>query len=608
MPPNGVIATYSYDTLGRQTLTDWSDATPDTVSTYDDEGRLLSATHGASVTTRSYDDEGRLLSETQTLSGNALTYAYSYDTDGLPASMTRPDGSVVEYGYDARGWMAELTVDGPPPVVSYSHDARGRVTGHSFETGLQVVRDLDAAGQLESITNSLGTTVLSSFTYGYDLAGQRTHVLRADGKGDRYAYDAARQVVGADLDAPNPAANGTGAAASRSYAYDLGGNRTTATEADLIANTSSSTAYTTNGVNAYTNVGGTGFTYDLDGNMTKGLARNDGSLNGPLVPMNLTWDAHNRLKTAAPVTAAAGRLRGSYTYDAQGRRILRVVEVYQGGSWVLQSTVRTSYDGWNMNYEVSVDAASQTIARRLTWGKDLSGGKYGAGGVGGLLMSETTTDGGTTWLPSYFLYDGNGNVSTVVDGTGAMLAAYNYDPYGRVVASSGPQAATNVWRFSTKPVDAETGWSYYGYRYYSAELGRWTARDPIEEKGGVNLNEFVKNSPLTEFDIDGRLLGAAIARLVKEVVNLVVDCEKGSSMFECEKCCDLKGVINVTADGMGILGDLAIVEVNPVVGGIGVAAGVLALYNDLQGAEACKKSCRQNCPLVPPRVTEFEQD
>ena len=303
---------------------------------------------------------------------------------------------------------------------------------------------------------------------------------------------------------PYPAANGTGAAASRSYAYDLAGNRTTAGEADLIANTNSTTAYATNGVNAYSNVGGTGFTYDADGNMTRGLARNDGSLNGPLVPMNLTWDAHNRLKTAAPVTAAAGRLRGTYTYDAQGRRIHRLVEVFQGGTWVLQSQVRTSYDGWNMNYEVTVDAASQTTARRLTWGKDLSGSTQGAGGVGGLLMTETSTDGGTTWTPAYHLYDGNGNVSTVLDGTGVVLAAYTYDPYGRVVASSGAQAATNVWRFSTKPVDVETGWSYYGYRYYSPELGRWTARDPIQENGGLNTFALLANSTLVSVDTDGR--------------------------------------------------------------------------------------------------------
>jgi RHS repeat-associated protein len=115
-------------------------------------------------------------------------------------------------------------------------------------------------------------------------------------------------------------------------------------------------------------------------------------------------------------------------------------------------------------------------------------------------MCETSTDGGTTWTPAYHLYDGNGNMSTMVDGSGAVLASYTYDPYGRVVTSNGTQAATNVWRFSTKPVDAETGWSYYGYRYYSAELGRWTARDPKEERGGFNLYTIVGNDTLGFID------------------------------------------------------------------------------------------------------------
>jgi RHS repeat-associated protein len=36
---------------------------------------------------------------------------------------------------------------------------------------------------------------------------------------------------------------------------------------------------------------------------------------------------------------------------------------------------------------------------------------------------------------------------------------------------------------STKYFDAETELYYYGYRYYSAELGRWVNRDPINKKG-----------------------------------------------------------------------------------------------------------------------------
>lgn len=146
----------------------------------------------------------------------------------------------------------------------------------------------------------------------------------------------------------------------------------------------------------------------------------------------------------------------------------------------------------------------------------------GAGGVGGLLMTETTTDGGTTWTPAYHLYDGNGNVSTVVDGSGAVQASYTYDPYGRVVASSGGHATTNVWRFSTKPVDAETGWSYYGYRYYSADLGRWTARDLIQEKGGINLYAMLWNNALSRIDMLG-LDGYAIPAQV---------CDKDDSMCQ----------------------------------------------------------------------------
>ena len=41
---------------------------------------------------------------------------------------------------------------------------------------------------------------------------------------------------------------------------------------------------------------------------------------------------------------------------------------------------------------------------------------------------------------------------------------------------------------------------YYGYRYYDPVTGRWPSRDPIEEKGGVNLYGFVGNNPVNLFD------------------------------------------------------------------------------------------------------------
>jgi RHS repeat-associated protein len=45
---------------------------------------------------------------------------------------------------------------------------------------------------------------------------------------------------------------------------------------------------------------------------------------------------------------------------------------------------------------------------------------------------------------------------------------------------------------------------YYGYRYYDANTGRWVSRDPIEERGGVNLFGFVGNNSTAAVDVLGK--------------------------------------------------------------------------------------------------------
>jgi len=55
-------------------------------------------------------------------------------------------------------------------------------------------------------------------------------------------------------------------------------------------------------------------------------------------------------------------------------------------------------------------------------------------------------------------------------------------------------------QFSTKPYDEKTGLSYYGYRYYSPTLGRWITRDPIGERGGINLYGFSNDNPVNFID------------------------------------------------------------------------------------------------------------
>ncbi|MGI6495986.1 MAG: RHS repeat-associated core domain-containing protein [Kiritimatiellia bacterium] len=90
--------------------------------------------------------------------------------------------------------------------------------------------------------------------------------------------------------------------------------------------------------------------------------------------------------------------------------------------------------------------------------------------------------GGTWYFP---FYDNNGNITAYVDETGAIVAEYTYDAFGRTIEATGSMADAFLHRFSTKYYDAETGLYYYGYRFYAPKLMRWINRDPIQEKGFV---------------------------------------------------------------------------------------------------------------------------
>jgi hypothetical protein len=40
--------------------------------------------------------------------------------------------------------------------------------------------------------------------------------------------------------------------------------------------------------------------------------------------------------------------------------------------------------------------------------------------------------------------------------------------------------------------------------FYNPQTGRWLNRDPIEERGGYNLQTMVNNNPVSQVDVDGR--------------------------------------------------------------------------------------------------------
>jgi RHS repeat-associated protein len=248
--------------------------------------------------------------------------------------------------------------------------------------------------------------------------------------------------------------------------------------------------------------------YDVDGNLT-----DDGV-------WLYTWDGENRLKSMEhkDYGGSASKLyyKLTFDYDSQSRRIRKQVQTKTtfGGAWGGATSHLFVCDDWNLLLWVNGSVAKQGYH----WLPDMSGTWQGAGGVRGLVGISYKDQGGAAYYWSLNVgYDGNGNVVGLygdVGGSTGLYAVYEYDPFGNTirqnVTPAGNSLATtlgeNPFRFSTKFTDDESKLIYYGYRYYSAGLGRWVNRDPIAEGGGLNLSVMVMNNAVNSYDRLGLIM------------------------------------------------------------------------------------------------------
>ncbi len=239
------------------------------------------------------------------------------------------------------------------------------------------------------------------------------------------------------------------------------------------------------------------------------------------------YDAENRLIAVDPSgDPTDGDVRLRFTYDHLGRRVRKLVEEYNAAQqqWQTVADVKFVYHGWRLLIERD-GTNNDVVTHKYTWGLDLSGlvgpvsnrsSLDGAGGIGGLLATYDTQGTVTTSDDEKYLYfyDANGNVGQVVNYQAtpttfywSTKAHYQYSPYGTVLSMTGDYAEENPFRFSTKYHDDETGFVYFGFRYYVPWLGRWLNRDPIGEEGGAHLYAFVEGRPVNGIDPFGHRPG-----------------------------------------------------------------------------------------------------
>ncbi len=132
------------------------------------------------------------------------------------------------------------------------------------------------------------------------------------------------------------------------------------------------------------------------------------------------------------------------------------------------------------------------------------------GNVGGIVAEIRHND--TTCAPGYesgtfyYHYNHRGDVITVSSHNGGIVFKADYDAYGKPTRIDSGSFEPR-YTFSTKRYFKELGLYYYGYRWYLPELGRWTIKDPIGLKGGLNMYKFCINNSIIFIDLFGLKVG-----------------------------------------------------------------------------------------------------
>jgi RHS repeat-associated protein len=273
-----------------------------------------------------------------------------------------------------------------------------------------------------------------------------------------------------------------------------GASNVSATATDVAANSNTHMWTVISGGNA------ANFTYDLNGDMLTRV-NDPGSSNEHDVAYQ--WDGLARLTAiqdpATPVDASSKRVE--FTYDGLSRRVQLTAKTWDVSisDW---DTAATEYYLWD----------GDRIVEKRVGGSDKSNlsAAYFARGF-------QAFSGGTFSGNYYYTRDHLGSIREVVANNGTTVESrYSYGPWGE----------TN-WLDNSGGTVAQPDFGYAGYfrtgyvpglyltkyRAYDAGVGRWLSRDPIGERGGLNLYGYVGNNPINFRDPLGLDAAAAAEAL-----------------------------------------------------------------------------------------------
>ena len=422
---------------------------------------------------------------TYTVSGLSLvgTMHYSFNSDGkqFRKKYVAADGSEQKYIFEYRDEQ-NVAVQLPTGVVSHAKsDHLGRKVFDELQLGKGLMN--------RKFTYHKGEITDAHLDNDKSVSDPQTTLVKqiefADGRTIEYEYDNEERITKV-----TDSVDG-----KYEYTYDELGQLLTETVNEVEVNKMTYDGYgnilTKNGISygydttwkdKLISYNGQTIIYDANGNPTNYLGT------------SATWEKGRQLKTFG---------NNSYKYNNDGIRIKKQTanEIHE---YIL--------DGTNIVKEIVTDIYNcPKYVNEYLYDLD--------GTVCGLKH-----DG----VAYYFYKNLQGDVIAITDDTGATVAKYTYDAWGKctiVSDTSGINIANvNPFRYRSYYYDTETELYYLQSRYYDPEVGRFINADDTGTLSisssiqGHNLFTYCENNPINNKDASGNIIWNTIFKLFMGVI------------------------------------------------------------------------------------------
>ena len=439
-----------------------------------------------------YDTTGRLVRQVKTDisksdAENKFVSAYEYDYD-LNNNITKlasknGDSSIVHsFTYGKDNLLTEYSSD-VSSKVTYTYDGLNRQTKSSvaLKTPLDMSYTYYDSNRGENFTTTKikeETIAKDTYKYEYDTNGNITDIYKkVNNDWQRlylYEYDEFNQLI-TSCDYINQK--------QYRYDYDEAGNILTETVSRIGAH---GQLYDSR-VNTYgyddanwgdklTSYNGETITYDEIGNP---LSYRDG--------MTMSWLNGRKL-----TTLQSGNDSISYKYDSNGVRTSKTVNGVEYTYEYLNSQLMHETRGEKV-FDYCYDANGQLYAVSY--------------------KANSSTDAVTY----YYAHNWRGDITSIYDGDGNMVAKYEYDDWGNVLTVTDANnseitdpahiANLNPFRYRSYYYDSESGLYYLMSRYYDPVVHRFLNADGYFQSGDnildTNMNAYCQNNPIMNSDPTG---------------------------------------------------------------------------------------------------------